>query len=279
MNLAISSAVGNGLIVFSPPGNCDGPQLRLSSQDKHREEVCQSIADRCMLEKIYRFLVYNLPSSFPDETHKTMATRKRKSSSHCDEISASFLTPAVSSSSIVLNPHPPPAGDDPSWNCNLNNSNAFLKSFLSMRHGSRGSFSSCSPSPVHFDARGDSERPPPIKIPLVSGDLPKIGRPRSKSTADRPKKKAMVHSRSQSIDPSPKTITVVPSTSPAGMEVCKLNTNNNNNNSNSASSSPTRLLQIPYTLFQPLPITPPRNPFEGSSAQKLNPKTLKQLQR
>ena len=242
--------------------------------------MCQSIADRCILEKIYWFLIYNLPSSFPDETNKPPATRKRKSSSHTDEIGASFLTPAVSHSSIVLNPHPQTPGDDPSWNCNLNNSNAFLKSFLSMRHGSRGSFSSCSPSPVHFDVRGDSDRPPPIKMPLVGGDLPKIGRPRSKSTAERPKKKVVtVHSRSRSIDPSssPKP-TVVPSTTLAGTPPADISKLNTNNNSNSASSSPTRLLQIPYTCFQPLPVTPPRNPFEGSG-QKLNPKTLKQLQR
>ena len=235
-----------------------------------------------MLEKIYRFLVYNLPCSFPDEVNKPAVTRKRKSSSHSEEISASFLTPAVSHSAIILNPHPPPSSDD-NWNCNLNNSNTFLKSFLSMRHGSRGSLTSCSPSPVHFDIRGDSDRPPPTKIPLFGGgDLPKIGRPRSKSTADRPKKKATVHSRARSIDPSisPGPQTTAASTPSASTvpDAVKLNSNNSNSNCNSASSSPTKLLQIPYTRFRPLPVTPPRNPFEGSG-QKLNPKTLKQLQR
>ena len=252
-----------------------GPQLRLSSEDKHSEEVCQSIADRCVLEKIYHFFIYNLPNSFPDEASKPLP-RKRKTSSHSDEISASFLTPAVSHGSIILSPHPPTSTDDSSWNLNLNNSNTFLKSFLGTRHGSRGSLAGSSPSPVHFDAQGDQERPPPTKIPLIGGELPKIGRPRSKSTADRPRKRAAVHSRSRSIDPSGPQA-VPPSTPPATtpVDVSKLNSNNN---SNSASSSPTSLLQIPYTRFWPLPVTPPRNPFEGSG-QSLNPKTLKQLQR
>ena len=216
-------------------------------------------------------MVYNLSTSFPEESKPI---RKRKSL-HNEEIGASFLTPAVSHSSIILNPH----SDNPSWNCNLNNSNAFLKSFLSMRQSSRGSLYSHSPSPVPFDMQGDADGPPLAKMPLV-GDLPKIGRPRSKSTAtERPRKRVTVHSRSKSIEhsslraPTPgaagsATFTCIPVDS-------KLNSNTNNN---STESSPTQLLSISYTRFRPLPITPPRNPYEDSG-QKLNPKTLKQLQR
>ena len=216
-------------------------------------------------------MVYNLPSSFPDETDKP--SRKRKLS-HTEDIGVSFLTPAVSHSSIILNPHT----EDQSSNCNLNNSNAFLKSFLSMRHNARGGFSSHSPSPIPFDWRGDSEGLPFSKIPAV-GDLPKIGRPRSKSTADRPRKKITVHSRSKSIEQSSSRVQIPKTTNTLTCIPLDSSSNSNNsNNNNSADSSPTQLLRIPYASFQPLPITPPRNPFEDSG-QKLNPRTLKQLQR
>lgn len=215
-------------------------------------------------------MVYNLSSSFPDDSKPS---RKRKCS-HSDEIGGSFLTPAVSHSSIVLNPH------TEDWNCNLNNSNTFLKSFLSMRHSTRRGFASHSPSPIPFDMRGDSDVPPLAKMPHV-GELPKIGRPRSKSTAERPKKKITVHSRSKSIEQSASNSATPGVTGAATLTCIPLDTsklNLNTNNSNSTESSPTQLLSIPYTRFRPLPITPPRNPFEDS-CQKLNPKTLKQLQR
>jgi hypothetical protein len=210
----------NSLIVV---GGADD-LLRLSSQDKYSEEVCQSIADRCVLEKVYKFMVYNLPSSFPDETNKP--NRKRKLS-HNEDIGVSFLTPAVSHSSIVLNPHT----EDQSSNCNLNNSNAFLKSFLSMRHNARGRFGSHSPSPIPFDLRGDSEGLPFSKMPLV-GELPKIGRPRSKSTADRPaRKKITVHSRSKSIEQSSSRAAQMPKT--ANTLTCiPLDSSSNSNNPN-----------------------------------------------
>lgn len=215
-------------------------------------------------------MVYNLSSSFPDESKPS---RKRKSS-HNEEIGASFLTPAVSHSSIILNPHT----EDSNWNYNLNNSNAFLKSFLSMRHNSRGSFSSHSPSPIPFDMRGDSEGSPLAKVPLV-GELPKIGRPRSKSTADRPRKRITVYSRSKSIEHSNSCAQTLGATNSAAPTCIPLDSSKlNSNNNNSAESSPPQLLGIPYARFQPLPITPPRNPFEDLG-QKLNPKTLKQLQR
>lgn len=207
-------------------------------------------------------MVYNLPSSFPEENKPS---RKRKCS-HNDDIGASFLTPAVSQNSIVLSAH----SDDSSWNYNLNNSNTFLKSFLSMRQNAKGGFSSHSPSPVPFDMRIELEGGPSSKMSMAR-DLPKIGRPRSKSTADKPKKRLTIHSRSKSIEDSSLEAPILGSSFPLEL---KLNSNNNN----SELSSPPQLFSIPYTSFKPLPITPPRNPFEGSS-QKLNPKTLKQLQR
>lgn len=249
-------------------------QLRLSSKDKYSELVCQSIADRCILEKIYRFLVYTLPSSFPEESNRPVSRKRKTSAAQSDEMSAAFLTPAVSHSSIILSPHPQSAGDDSNWNYNLNNSNLFLKSFLNMRHGSRSSLTGSSPSPIHFDF---IDRPPTPKMPLVGSDMPKIGRPRSKSTAERPKKKAGVHSRSRSIDPTSSPLPLQSNETTAILTAPGLGLNSNNN-SNSASSSPTRLLRIPYASFRPLPVTPPRNPFEGSDP-RLNPKTLKQLQR
>ena len=210
-------------------------------------------------------MVYNLPSSFPDEASRP--NRKRKAS-HNEDIGASFLTPAMSHSSIVLNPQ---STEESNWNCNLNNSNAFLKSFLSMRQNSRSGFASHSPSPIPFDSRGSVERQPPTKMQLV-GELPKIGRPRSRSAADRPRKRVGVQSRSKSIDnsePGSDTLTCIP-----------LDTSNtNSNNNNSADSSPTQLLRIPYASFRPLPITPPRNPYADDSSKTLHPKTLKQLQR
>lgn len=215
-------------------------------------------------------MVYSIPSSFPEENKPS---RKRKSS-HNEDIGATYLTPAASQSSIVLNAH----ADDSSWNCNLNNSNAFLKSFLSMRNSRSGLASnSASPSPVPFDWKADPEGGSFSKVHV--GELPKIGRPRSKSSVDKPKKKWPIRSRSKSSEQSSLQVRP-PETSNCSppLDTLQLHLNMNSNNNNSTESSPPQLLSIPYASFRPLPITPPRNPFEDSS-QKLNPKTLKQLQR
>ena len=227
------------------------------------------------MEKMYEFMVHTLPCSYPEEPRYS---RKRKSS-HVDEIGSTFLTPAVPQSPIILMT----ASEDSDKNFNLNNSNPLLwKTILSLKQGGRSSpssrSSSSSPVPV-LDPRSffqDGMTPPSSKRPLV-GDLPKMGRPRSKSTVERPYKKLPLRSRSKSNDQSnPQKPPAMPRDSFIPIPLLAGNCNSNNNNSSDV--SPPQLLAIPQTHFRPLPVTPPRNPFEDPM-QKLDPKTLKQLQR
>lgn len=264
--------------------------LRLSPEDKHLEETCQSIVDRCILEKIYEFLVHVLPSSYPDEPKHN----RRRKSSHTEDIGATFLTPAVPHTPIVLTS---PADDgDSSHNFNFNNSNPLLwKTVLGLRQGRRGSASpasrSGSSSPVsslyEWSAK-NREGVPAAKRPLI-GELPKVGRPRSKSTTEKQKKKpSAVRNRSKSSDhsnppvgnvtPNPTLRNPQPSNTFTPIPFLNLAANSNSNNSNSNEISPPQILSLPQTHFRPLPITPPRNPFEDP-AHKLDPKTLKHLQR
>ena len=242
----------------------------MSAEDKASETVCQSIVDRCMLDEVYKFIVYVLPSSYPDE--QTRLSRKRKGS-HTDDIGSAFLTPAVAMSPVRLSS---PSEDLPvdSKNVNYNNSNPLHKVY--MRHGGRVSpaigYRSSTPSPTSLlGKRNHSEMQPARK----KADLPKIGRPRSKSISDTPKKRSnSFRMRSTSSDQAGATGVAAHF---AG-SVLALNTNTNNSN-----LSPPEMLSIPQARIRPLPITPPRNPFaedvQGSTSLKLDPKTLRQLQK
>ena len=246
--------------------------------------MCQSIVDRCILDKCYEFLVHNLPCSYPDE-HSRHSSRKRKIS-NTEDIGSTFLTPAVTQSSSIPLHHS--SSDDQSGegrNYNFNNSNPLWKTFLSMKqqqHGTPGSRSG-TPSPIALLERRLAQEGvlPAVKKTLLSavaetsGSLPKVGRPRSKSAVDKPKKK-VGRLRSKSSDQPNKAEANVPIT----MALNSNSNNSNNNNNNGVDSSPPGLFTIPQAHFRPLPITPPRNPFEDQSTnEKLDPKTLRHLQR
>ncbi len=241
--------------------------MRLSAEDKSTEIVCQSIVDRCMLDKVYEFIVYILPCSYPEE--QTRLVRKHRGSL-TDEIGSAFLTPAVAQSPIRLCS---PVDDD-GKNLNSNNSNTSHKY---MKNGSRPSpavSNRSTPSPVSLlSKRQHSETPIAKKRALQTQYLPKIGRPRSKSISDTIKKVHPVRLRSCSTDQA-RSSTNKFSTLTGSL----LNSNANNSN-----VSPPGLLSIPQAHMQPLPITPPRNPFaedvQGNTNIKLDPKTIKQLQK
>ena len=250
--------------------------------------MCQSIVDRCILDKCYEFLVHNLPCSYPDE-HSRHSSRKRKIS-NTEDIGSTFLTPAVTQSSSIPLHHS--SSDDQSSegrNYNFNNSNPLWKTFLSMKqqHGASGSRSG-TPSPIALLERKLAQEGvlPAVKKTLLSamaetssGSLPKVGRPRSKSTVDKPKKR-VGRLRSKSSDQPNKT-----QANSGGVPISiALNSNsnnsNNNNNSGGVETSPPGLFTIPQAHFRPLPITPPRNPFEDQATnERLDPKTLRHLQR
>ena len=225
-----------------------------------------------MLDEVYKFIVYALPCSYPDE--QARLPRKRKGS-HTDDIGSAFLTPAVAMSPVRLSP---PAEDLPvdGKNANLNNSNPLQKGY--MRHSGRVSpavsNSSSTPSPTSVLGK---RHHPETQYGRKKQHLPKIGRPRSKSISDTPKKKSnSLRARSTSSDQAK------PTGSSAGVQfagsMLALNANCNNSN-----ISPPGMLCIPQARIRPLPITPPRNPFaedvQGSASLKLDPKTLRQLQK
>lgn len=229
-------------------------------------------------------MVHNLPCSYPEE-HGKHTSRKRKVS-NTEDIGSTFLTPAVTqSSSIPLHS----SSDDQSAdgkNYNLNNSNPFWKSLLNMRQQHAARSRSGTPSPIALLERKLAQEgaTPTMKKALVSAvaetSIPKVGRPRSKSTVDKPKKKT-ARLRSKSSDqPGKPTGTGPPPSGPLQVTVALNSNANNNNNSSGLETSPPGLLTIPQAHFRPLPITPPRNPFEDQATnKKLDPKTLKHLQR
>ena len=234
-----------------------------------------------MLDKIYEFLVHNLPCSYPEE-HSKHSSRKRKIS-NTEEIGSTFLTPAITQSSIPLHSSSDDHGGD-GKNYNFNNSNPFWKNFLSMRQQHASGTRSGTPSPIALLEKRLAQEgtPPTVKKTLVSmmaeTSLPKVGRPRSKSAVDKPKKKP-TRLRSKSSDQQDKHARFGPNSSELPVAVA-LNSNANNNNSCGMDSSPPGLLTIPQAHFRPLPITPPRNPFEDQATnEKLDPKTLRHLQR
>ena len=245
-------------------------------------------------------MVYILPCSFPEDQYRFIP-RKRKLSP-VEEVGSSFLTPMVTLQGSVLFPSTDESPQDGKSNSNNNNthnlnnsySSPFLRTLFSLKHGGRtspGSSLSSSPSPTALLERrlsGDAGVPPPAKR-LATEMLAKVGRPRSKSTASDKSRKAYSRSRArvsnqtgaQGIGISV-SVAQTSSSSSSFTPICfpgtSLNTNNNNNNSN-ISPPAGAMLSVQHTQFRPLPITPPRNPFEDQPIvnRQLDPKTLKYL--
>eukprot|EP00731_Ephydatia_muelleri_P036411 Em0251g1a len=148
-------------------------------------------------------------------------------------------------------------------NFNLNNNSLLWATYLGLQRSSSGSRSS-TPSPLCTHDRPGS------------GELPRIGRPRSKSlNADIAGKKMGVGQKSQSGEQGKSLHSEPPKTPPIVVLGCNSNSNNNNN---SLDTSPLQLLTIPPQIVPALPITPPRNPYEDQDHEGLDPKTLKKLQ-
>ncbi len=245
-------------------------------------------------------MVYNLPCTFPEDQHRILP-RKRKVPP-VEEVNSSFLTPMVTSQGPVLCPssdESPQEGKSNSNNNNVYNANGsystpFLRTLFSLKHGGRtspASSLSSSPSPTAFLERklsGDAGLPPPAKR-LATDMLAKVGRPRLKSMAQEKPKKGLPRSRSKSSENTSNKIGISVSLAqtsgsntftPICFTGASLNSNNSNN-SNSCNVSPPggAMLSVPLTQFRPLPITPPRNPFEDQPVvnRQLDPKTLKYL--
>ncbi len=243
--------------------------------------MTQTIVDRCILDEIYKFIVYILPCTFPEDQPKLLP-RKRKTT-HSEEINSTFLTPMASQGPIILTPTSEDSIFD-GKNYNLNNSSPLWRTFLNLKQGGSPARSlSGSPSPIALLERRLSGEGIPSAKRIAPEMLPKSGRPRSKSTAtDKPKSKTLSRARSRSSDQTNKhsskdsgSSTFTPITSTA------LNSNSNSNNNNSNVSPPSGgMLAIPMTHFRPLPITPPRNPYEDQPVigRQLDPKTLRHLQ-
>lgn len=246
--------------------------------------------DRCILEEMYKFMVHILPCSFnfPEDQHRLLP-RKRKIA-HSEEIGSTFLTPITTSnqSPIVLTPSPEDAFDGRNYNFN-NSSPVFWRALLRQSgRMSPGDSLSSSPSPIALlERRFSGEGMPPPKR-IAAEMLPKT-RQRSKSTAtDKPpKKKAPPRSRSKSSDQPNKNVTpgnkAMSSTSNTFTPITFNHdalSGNVNNNSNNVSPPGGGVLAIPVPQFRPLPITPPRNPYEDKPImdRKLDPKTLRHLQ-
>lgn len=230
--------------------------------------------------------MYNLPCSYPEEQVRLI--RKRKGS-HTEDIGSTFLTPAIAQSPIRLNSPTEELPD--SKNVNFNNSNPLRRTYLSLKQGGRISPATSSrsgtPSPViSLEKRLPSEGLMSHKKSLIAPEIPKVGRPRSRSTSDKSNRMISLRSRSISSDQSRKKTPSLTFSGPANTfpsasnNLISLNGNSNNSNSNDFNTSPPGILSIPQAHIRPLPVTPPRNPFEdakGITGFKLDPKTLKQL--
>ena len=229
-------------------------QLRLQTEDKYLVTVTQSIVDRLILEKIFSFLFHLLPCSVLDETRQA----KKRKSTHGEDIGSTFLTPSMPQSPIILTASPP-FEDSDGKNFNFNNNSLLWANYLRGSSGSRSS----TPSPLCAH-----ERP-------SSGELPRIGRPRSKSvTSDGAGRKSAMGMKPHQYG---KIVNSELSKTPPIL-VLGGNSNNSNNNNNSLETSPLQLLTVPSSQILPLPITPPRNPYEDLDHEGLDPKTLKKLQ-
>ena len=235
-------------------------------------------------------MVHILPCSFnfPEDQHRQLP-RKRKAA-HTEEIGSMFLTPMLSQSPILLTPTPEDAYDGKNFNFN-NSSSPFWRSFL--KQGGRvspgGSLSS-SPSPIALlEKRLSGESMPAVKR-LAADFASKPGRQRSNSMAvDKSKKKTPLRSRSKSSDQPKKGVPSAEGKSSSSSSTLNTFTpiafapdalSSNLNNSNNVSPPSGGMLRIPVPQFRPLPITPPRNPYEDQPVmdRQLDPKTLRHLQ-
>ena len=260
-------------------------KLRLQVKVKEELLITQSIVDRCIQEKIYEFLVHILPCSLPVDVRQV---RKRRM--HSEENSGTFLSQSLPNSSIVLSA--PPPGEDK--NSNLNN-NSLFRNFLAARGITMG-HSSSSPAGLtaskQLAALGSFPlaKVPAYELPRI-GRPPKLGRPRSKSAVADVKKKPFLpstaqRSRSKSGDSSPlvmasgELVSLLPSEpiqQASPISSSSLLSCGNSNNNNSSETSPGSLLSAAQACFRPMPITPPKNPYEDPK-QISDPRTLKQLQ-
>ena len=206
--------------------------------------------DRLIQDRIYEFLVYILPCSFPVDVRQM---RKRKVSS---DDQSSQLSCTVPNSPIVLTSHSSSIED--TLSPMLRGLLANGKVGLGQGNASSGlrPFSSASDFPTS-------------KLPKI-GRPPKSSRPRSKSTTasleQRLKHKDAVRNRSLSGDATAALLGAAPSP-------------NSNSNNNSTDASPNTLLSIANFQSQIpalLPITPPNNPYENPN-QISDPKIRKQL--
>lgn len=206
----------------------------MSAEDKSAETVCQSIVDRCILDKVYNFIVHMLPCSYPNE--QARLTRKHKGS-HTDEIGSMFLTPAVAQSPIRLCS---PVEDLPTDSRNVNSNNSNTPKYMKHGTGKSPALSNRStPSPVSLLGKRQHPDTTCRKKPVQSQDLPKVGRPRSKSISDPYKRRNPVRPRSCSSDQADTERTLVSGFPTLTSSLLTLNTNTNNN------ISPPGLLALP----------------------------------
>ena len=225
---------------------------------KQELSITQAMLDRLIQDRIYEFLVYLLPCSFPNDAKQTRK-RKLNPEEHCN----SELSSATPNSAIVLTSHPP---------CEETLS-PMLKGLLG---SGKMSVTSLSRNSTATSAKGFSHQLisssdiPPSKLPKI-GRPPKNARPRSKSVSvsldQKLKSKSSVRNRSSSSDFQFNSCS--PVSSPG----------NRNNSNNSNEASPNTLLSITHFKSQIpalLPVTPPKNPYENPN-QISDPKIRKQL--
>eukprot|EP00731_Ephydatia_muelleri_P037737 Em0549g6a len=146
-----------------------------------------------------------------------------------------------------------PFEDSDGRNFNLNNNSLLWATYLGLQRSSSGSRSS-TPSPLCTHDRPGS------------GELPRIGRPRSKSlNADIAGKKMGVGQKSQSGEQGKSLHSEPPKTPPIVVLGCNSNSNNNNN---SLDTSPLQLLTIPPQIVPALPITSAAKPLRGPGPRR-----------
>ncbi len=225
---------------------------------KQELNVTQPILDRLIQDRIYEFLIYVLPCSFPSDIARQF--RKRKSISELDRNDSHLSCPTVNNAIILTAHSPTDNGVTPMFKGLLNNSSKI----------STGRSSTPSSLRPFITTNYHSELPL-SKLPKI-GRPPKNPRPRSKSTTSSFDQKIkgtnnnnILRNRSLSGDHTVNNHYTSP------------DSNSNCNNSNDA--SPNTLLAIANCQPQIpglLPITPPKNPFENPN-QISCPKIRKQL--
>ena len=223
--------------------------------------ITQCMLDRLIQDRIYEFLVYILPCSFPTTDMRQL--RKRKTSS--EDQSNSQLSCATPNSAIVLTAHPPMIESG--------NLSPLFKGLLAtngrMSVSSMGRSNSSALRTFSQSTKQPATEFPSSKLPKI-GRPPKNTRPRSKSTTASVDQKLKTKNnllRNRSLSGEVPTLNSVP-LSPD---------NSNCNNSNEA--SPNTLLAITHCqshIPALLPVTPPSNPYENPN-QISDPKIRKQL--